>query len=100
MAELLRHRLQRASYGASYSGPPVAALLGEAPVAGGSALALLGGDHAAEGLGAGTEKAGLGTGASGRFSGGSGARRRCRRARLRWQWGSALAAMWLLWHRR
>jgi hypothetical protein len=31
MAELLRHRLQQASYGASGSGPPVAVLLGEAP---------------------------------------------------------------------
>jgi hypothetical protein len=89
-AELLRHRLQRASYGANGSGPPVAVLLGGAPTA-------VGLNSGASGWG---RRAGLGTGPSGRGSSGSGAQRRCRRARLWWQRGSALAVAWLLWHRR
>jgi hypothetical protein len=68
MAELLRHRLQRATYGAGYSGPPMAL-----EAAGllrwrfwvrllqqwGSPLTLLGGDPAVEVLGAGAERRGL-----------------------------------------
>jgi hypothetical protein len=58
-AELLRHRLQRAYYGAGGSGPPAAVLLGGAPAA-----------------------VGLGSGASGWGSCGRGARRRHKRAGL------------------
>jgi hypothetical protein len=85
--ELLRHRLQRASYGASGSGPHMAVLLEGLLRQWGSALGLQGGDPTTEGLGADTEgpglalallggasvAAGLSAGVEGRGSGGSGA---------------------------
>jgi hypothetical protein len=98
-AELLRHRLQQASYGAGSCGPPASALLG-------GALATVGLNSSASGWGScrrgvrrRRRRVGLGAGASGQGSDGSGARRRRRRVRLRWQRGTALVAAWLLQHR-
>jgi hypothetical protein len=84
MAELLRHQLQQASYGTSGSGPPAAALLGEATAAVGLGSGTSGWGSYGRGARRRRRKAGLGAGASGRFSGGSGAWHRCRRARFQW----------------
>jgi hypothetical protein len=87
-AELLWHRLQWASYGASGSRPPTAALLGGPPAVVGLGSGASSWGSCSRGAWCQRRRVGFGAGASERGSGGSGAWRRRRRARLRRQRGS------------